>query len=221
MVSPMSHSLTSQRVRLCANLLWSDLAGQGSSPSVSGSPASTLAPSLLGSPGSPADRQPVRCSFAGWGTCEFARANLLIGNPWALSGYSQVAWTQIIQIADTTGPYGVGMLIAAVNACVAGVLSPALRSRRPVVSGAGVAAALCVTLFYGQWRLSQPFATGEPVTVAVIQGAIERQNGQNTEQQEIRLQRYLALTKEAAAAHPSSYLLARVRRGLPSAQRIA
>src|ERR1043166_4098551 len=25
---------------------------------------------------------------AGWGACEFARANLRIGNPWALSGYS-------------------------------------------------------------------------------------------------------------------------------------
>src|SRR2546425_2985276 len=27
---------------------------------------------------------------AGWGACEFARADLLIGNPWALAGYSQV-----------------------------------------------------------------------------------------------------------------------------------
>src|SRR5712692_1023270 len=112
---------------------------------------------------------------AGWGACEFARANLLIGNPWALSGYSQVALTQLIQIADVTGPYGVGLLIAAVNACLAGLFIPALRGRRLAVSFVGTAAACGAALLYGEWRLSQTFAAGEPVEVAVIQGAIERQ----------------------------------------------
>src|SRR5712692_8033481 len=112
---------------------------------------------------------------AGWGACEFARANLLIGNPWALAGYSQVALTQLIQIADVTGPYGVGLLIAAVNACLAGLFIPALRGRRLAVSFVGTAAACGAALLYGEWRLSQTFAAGEPVEVAVIQGAIERQ----------------------------------------------
>jgi apolipoprotein N-acyltransferase len=140
---------------------------------------------------------------AGWGACEFARANLLIGNPWALSGYSQVPFTRLMQIADTTGPYRVGMLIAAVNACLAGFVSPTLRSRRPALSRIGVVAACGAALLYGEWRLSQPFATGEPVTVAVIQGAIEQKNGRNTGHSETRLQRYLTLTKEAGAAHPA------------------
>jgi len=139
---------------------------------------------------------------AGWGACEFARANLLIGNPWALSAYSQVACTRLIQIADATGPYGVGMLIAAVNACLAGLLSPALRSRRPAVSGAGVIAACSAALVYGEWRLSQTFTIGEPITVAVIQGAIEQQDGRNPQPRETRLQRYLTLTREAAVVHP-------------------
>lgn len=139
---------------------------------------------------------------AGWGTCEFARANLLIGNPWALSGYSQVTWTQLMQIADATGPYGVGMLLAAVNACLAGCFTPALRSRRPILSGAGVVAACGAALVYGEWRLSQSFATGEPIKVAVIQGASEQQNGRNPGHRESRLQRYLTLTKEAGAARP-------------------
>jgi apolipoprotein N-acyltransferase len=97
---------------------------------------------------------------AGWGACEFARANLLIGNPWALSGYSQVPFTQLMQIADATGPYGVGMLLAAVNACLAGLFSPSLCGRRPVLSRIGVVAACGAVLLYGQWRLLQPFATG-------------------------------------------------------------
>lgn len=57
-------------------------------------------------------------------------------------------------------------------------------------------------LIYGEWRLSQIFTTGDPVTVAIIQGAIERQDQRNPQQSETPLQRYLALTREAAAAHP-------------------
>src|SRR5262249_32225166 len=55
----------------------------------------------------------------GWGACEFARARLLIGNPWALAGYSQVPHASLTQIADATGPYGVGMLLAGVDAAPA------------------------------------------------------------------------------------------------------
>jgi apolipoprotein N-acyltransferase len=71
---------------------------------------------------------------AGWGVCEFARATVFIGNPWVLLGYSQISHPQLMQIADATGPYGVGMLLAAVSACVAGLFSPTLRGRQPVVS---------------------------------------------------------------------------------------
>jgi len=31
----------------------------------------------------------------GWGVCEFARARLLVGNPWALAGYSQVPFSSL------------------------------------------------------------------------------------------------------------------------------
>jgi apolipoprotein N-acyltransferase len=139
---------------------------------------------------------------AGWGVCEFARANLLIGNPWALSGYSQVALTRLMQIADATGPYGVGMLIAAVNACLAGLFTPALRGRRPLHSCVGIATIGVATLLYGEWRLSQTFVSGEPIEVAVIQGAIERQLRWDPEHREANLGRYLTLTKEVALARP-------------------
>ena len=69
---------------------------------------------------------------AGWGACEFARARLFFGNPWALSGYSQVRFAPLMQIADATGPYGVGMLIAGANAAVAAAFVPTLRGGRPL-----------------------------------------------------------------------------------------
>ena len=139
---------------------------------------------------------------AGWGACEFARANLLVGNPWALSGYSQVALTRLMQVADAAGPYGVGMLIAAVNACLAGLLTPALRGRRQTFSIMGVVAVCGAALVYGQWRLSQTFTAGEPMAVAVIQGAIEHQFRWGPEHREANLGRYLELTKEVAPARP-------------------
>ena len=138
---------------------------------------------------------------AGWGACEFARANLIIGNPWALSGYSQVAFTRLMQVADATGPYGIGILIAAVNACLAGLFVPTLRGRRPAVSFLGVIVTLAATLGYGEWRLSQTFATGESVQIAVIQGGIERQFRQSPEYIDANLAQYLQLTKEAVATH--------------------
>src|SRR5262245_27522948 len=139
---------------------------------------------------------------AGWGMCEFARANLLGGNPWMLSGYSQVSLNRLMQLADATGPYGIGMLIAAVNALLAGFCVPALRGRRAAISSMGIVVACSFAFLYGEWRLSQTFATGEPVEVAVIQGAVERQFRWNPDHRTASLDRYLALTKEVTAVRP-------------------
>jgi len=83
---------------------------------------------------------------AGWGACEFVRSRVLFGNPWALVGYSQAGVAPLVQLADLAGVYGIGMLIAAVNACVAGLVTPRLRPRRPVVAY-GLVAGACVAAF--------------------------------------------------------------------------
>jgi apolipoprotein N-acyltransferase len=136
----------------------------------------------------------------GWLVCEFARAHGALGSPWALTAYSQLRWTPLIQIADLAGPYGIGMLVAAANACVAGLLAPAVRGRRPVLTGTTVAAALAGALVYGHWRLGQSFADGPAVAVAVVQGGAAPAD---RAQRPVRLARYLELTKSAAAAHPA------------------
>ena len=134
---------------------------------------------------------------AGWGVCEFARANLLIGNPWVLLGYSQVSHLCLTQIADATGPYGLGMLLAAVSACLAGLFTPVLRGQRPGASYALVGIMFGVTVAYGYWRLAQNFTTGEPIRVAVVQPAIERQFRWNRDHWRDNLERYLTLTRTA------------------------
>jgi apolipoprotein N-acyltransferase len=94
------------------------------------------------------------------------------------------------------------MLIAAVNALLAGFYVPALRGRHVAISSIGIVVACGFAFLYGEWRLSQTFTTGEPVEVAVVQGAVERQLRWNPEHRTASLDRYLALTKEVSAARP-------------------
>jgi apolipoprotein N-acyltransferase len=133
---------------------------------------------------------------AGWLACEFARTHGVLGNPWGLLAYSQLAWTPVVQIADFAGAYGIGMLVAGVNACAAALLVPALRGRHPLFTATTVVAALAGALVYGQWRLAQSFADGPPVGVAVVQGG--ESPGLET-QRPARLARYLALTTNGAS----------------------
>jgi len=50
-----------------------------------------------------------------WVSLELLRAHLFSGFPWALLGYSQWNFTEIIQISEFTGVYGVSFLIVMVN----------------------------------------------------------------------------------------------------------
>jgi apolipoprotein N-acyltransferase len=133
----------------------------------------------------------------GWLACEFARAHGGLGCPWALTAYSQMGWRPLIQIADLAGPYGIGMLVAGVNACAAAWLMPALRGRRPRLAAATIAAALVGVCLYGQWRLGQTFGDGAAVRVAVVQGGDPPAQPST---RAARLARYVALTTGGADA---------------------
>jgi apolipoprotein N-acyltransferase len=106
----------------------------------------------------------------GWLACEVARSQGATGAPWVLLAFSQSHWTPVIQIADLAGPYGIGLVVAAVNAMLAACLVPALRGRRPRVAAVTIATVLVGTLGYGAWRLGEAFGDGDPVAVAVVQG---------------------------------------------------
>ncbi len=142
----------------------------------------------------------------GWGAAEFARARLLVPNPWALSAYSQVNYERLTQIADLAGPYGIGMLIAGTNAALAGLFVPGLRGTRHAVSCVVIAAALSAALVYGDWRLGQSFAAGYPRRIAVVQGAIERGFRWRPEHRRAGLDRYVELSRIAAAERPDLVL---------------
>ena len=132
---------------------------------------------------------------AGFGAIELARAGAPVPNPWVQLGASQIGWSALAQSADLAGPFGISMLIAAANACAAGLFVPALRPRRPLRCAAGVALLLGASLLYGASRLGQDFTEGPEVSAALLQDQDRGRASDGIEQR-------LALTAPALAHDP-------------------
>lgn len=134
-----------------------------------------------------------------WGVAEFARAQGWLANPFALIAYTQHE-SPFAQVADLVGPYGLGMLVVAVNAA----LAHALLSTRTGVGRLGPLAATALVIAaafgYGTWRLAQDFGEGEALPVVVVQGGIARELVWDRSTREANLERYLQLTEQEDAA---------------------
>src|SRR5262249_44671463 len=104
--------------------------------------------------------------------CEFLRARVWVGNPWGLIAYSQMSWPPVVQLADATGPYGPGMMLAAVNAVLAGMLAPALRGPHFRCSVVAVVLLVAAALGYGAFRLAERRTEGDAVRVALVQPGV-------------------------------------------------
>src|SRR5581483_2476180 len=135
---------------------------------------------------------------AGWVGAELARVRIGLGNPFGLLGYSQVAMTPLVQIADVTGVYGVSFLVAAVNAALAEVCY-ARGWERARLGGAYrglavVAGAVAVALVYGTVRLHATLPAHPPTTVAVAQGNLDLGSQWQQEFYGVNLEEYMRLT---------------------------
>lgn len=127
-----------------------------------------------------------------WVAMEYARAYVISGFPWFYLAQSQYQNTALIQIADTTGQYGVSFFVGMVNGLAvdlvlwlvrgrrpaamplhAGAASPPwLGLGRPLVAGVAVVAAACGgMLIYGQWRMGQQTQSPGPV-IALVQESV-------------------------------------------------
>jgi apolipoprotein N-acyltransferase len=114
--------------------------------------------------------------------------------------YSQVRLPLLIQTADLAGPYGLGFVIAAANACFAARVAPRLLARGARVHSStyATAALVAAVLAYGAWCTAKPYGDGTPVRVRLVQaGAPER----GPELREQRLARHVALSSLEPAAY--------------------
>lgn len=142
-----------------------------------------------------------------WTTAELARAKPTIGNPWALLGYSQASLPILVQTADVAGIFGVGFLIAAVNAGLAGVWVARQRPADRPAAWRGMAAAAVVVasaVGYGAVAMGRfpPGGTTEAIPVAVAQGNLDLGVQWKPEFYGANLETYARLTLAAVAPRP-------------------
>ncbi|RNC68922.1 MAG: apolipoprotein N-acyltransferase [Desulfuromonadales bacterium] len=144
-----------------------------------------------------------------WVGLEYVRSFILTGFPWASLGYSQYRILPLIQIADITGVYGLSFLIALANV-VAYRIVRGFASREPapypLKSTALLLVLLIATVGYGFNRLNRP-TTGEPFTVALIQGNIDQNVKWDPAFQEATVAIYERLSRKACAAGPADLLV--------------
>lgn len=138
---------------------------------------------------------------AAWMLAEFARSHAPVPNPVSLVAYG--APPVLAQAADLAGPWGIGALLAACAAALAGAARVGLAQPRARRGLAGAAAALVAAWGYGEWRLAQRFDTGEPVRVALVQGAVVHPRSGRAHYDGSSLLHHLALTRDALGTRPA------------------
>jgi apolipoprotein N-acyltransferase len=141
---------------------------------------------------------------AAWTALEFARSHLLSGFGWNLLAYSQVPhglW--LAQSADLFGAWGVSFLLVLLNVAICDAIAAAASSRRAAVASVSIALVVLVAAaVYARLRLGRP-AGSERVRIAVVQGNIPQQEKWDEAFTQSILERYTALTREAAKANPA------------------
>ncbi len=144
-----------------------------------------------------------------WVALEFARAYVISGFPWFMLGHTQWRNTALIQVADTSGVYGVSFFVAMVNGLLwdAWVWWRARRAgsrrfpRRLAVGGALTLALLAGLLSYGTYRLNEtPRVTQPGPVVGIVQEAFPIVLGRPTSRDEMIVAHFKATRDQLAPA---------------------
>jgi apolipoprotein N-acyltransferase len=131
-----------------------------------------------------------------WTGLELARAHILTGMPMANLAHSQYRWTELIQLSDIFGAYGVSFVVMFVAAAL-GRMIPCQQQRWTFWPLLPAAAMFGIALFYGHFRI-QNSPTGNPgPRVALIQGSIDIEMRYNPKMKEQIGKDYSRLSAQA------------------------
>jgi apolipoprotein N-acyltransferase len=136
---------------------------------------------------------------AAWVATEYIRGNLFGGFPWIPLGGSVVRLLPLAQIASLVGVYGLSWLLATLHACLAlAVLAKGRTQMSAVVAALVIVAAPSM---WGAARINEGRLTrdGSAVQVGLIQGNIPQEEKWNPGSAFTIFDRYLAMTRQAAA----------------------
>ncbi len=145
----------------------------------------------------------IACS---WSLLEFFRSEIpILGLPWNLLAASQTANLSILQSVNLFGAYGLGFVIALVNAGLAELILNWRITKsmaRPLGFGALFLGFIFIALFaYGKKSLNA-YETSGTVRTAVLQGNIAQEIKWSPEAKAKILQIYLKMTELAAGTQP-------------------
>jgi apolipoprotein N-acyltransferase len=137
-----------------------------------------------------------------WVVLEWMRGWFIVGFPWGALGYSQWRFTDLVQIVEVTGVYGVSFLLVFFNTVLAGVVtSRGELDRRQMVALTVLTVLMIALPAIGRWRAAE--LARRPVTgrlmVGLAQGNIAQDHKWDPSFVGETMARYQQLTEEAAA----------------------
>lgn len=153
---------------------------------------------------------------AGWVALEYLRAHCLSGLGWNLLAHTQWNFSPVIQIADSTGVWGVSFLIVLVNTALwqilRGLTPQGIKGVRPhwrsVFSIELILAALifCAVIGYGVFRISSQKKL-DTVKIAVVQGNIPQREKWDDAFEQAIWKRYKVVVHDAVEQKPDAIIL--------------
>jgi apolipoprotein N-acyltransferase len=135
-----------------------------------------------------------------WVASEWLRSTVGGGFPWVLLGASQASVLPVLQTASVVGVYGLSALVALVSAAAAAVTLSRARVHR--VGAMSVGLGLVLVMVGGAWRVSAGGWTraGQPLSVGLVQGAVNQEDKYDVRFRDAILERYLDLSRRTIAS---------------------
>lgn len=135
-----------------------------------------------------------------WTLTEGFRFLGLLGFTWGDIGYTQASFLPVAQVASLAGAWGVGFLVALVNALLAESLASWAQGRREGKWQFAFAVVLVAAAAgWGFWRLSAPLPEGDPLVVGICQGGISSSYTPEREYNREAYRVYWEMARKAAA----------------------
>ncbi len=134
-----------------------------------------------------------------WCAMEYAKSHFYTGFPWGLLGASQYQHLPLIQIAEWTGVYGVGFIVALGNAWLFEILYTFFKKRKKIklTEFAFPPLLLASVLFFGFILLNKTESQEKPLTLTLIQGNIPQDIKWSDEYTQYIRDEYRTLTQQA------------------------
>jgi len=149
-----------------------------------------------------------------WVCLEYIRAFAFTGFPWGLTGYTQYAHLNLIQISDVFGVYGVSFVIVMANAVIFFCLlylkkekwqGQPIKAWHTAISLFVMVFVVALVLGYGHIRLKatdKMMTEADKLNVAVIQGNIDQAAKWDLKFRTGTIDKYIRLSEQVNNSHP-------------------